>query len=203
MWELFNQAGWVAWPLGLCSVVAVGVMFERFYTLSRLLREEDAAFAALQGGSDMTAGATAGEAAAPVVAILSAIRPLRGASEETVLQAVEVALAQQRLRLRRYLPALATIGSTSPFIGLFGTVLGVMKSFKGMAHAGLSGDTMASGIAEALSATAIGLVVAIPAVFAYNYFVGRTQSFVLHIHGHVLQLLPRVVELRQSTGEGA
>ena len=72
----------------------------------------------------------------------------------------------QRLRLRKYLGTLATIGSTAPFIGLFGTVLGVMAAFQAMSKSGLSGETMAAGISEALSATALGLLVAIPAVMA-------------------------------------
>ncbi len=192
MWDLFRQAGWVAWPLGFLSVLAVGVVLERAFTLARLMREEDEVFADLQRGSGASAGSA--ESAAPVAAILRAARPLRHADEATRLQAVEVALAQQRLRLRRYLPALATIGSTSPFIGLFGTVLGVMTAFRAMSHSGLSGETMASGIAEALSATALGLIVAIPAVFAYNYFIGRVQSCVLQIHGHALALLPTLTQ---------
>ena len=188
MWDLFRQAGWVAWPLGFCSVIAVGITLERLFTLQSIGRLEDSIFAGLSNpGSD----AAPADSGAPVAIILSKVRSLRGASEETILQAIDIALAQQRLRLRRYLAALATIGSTAPFIGLFGTVLGVMSAFRSMSHASLSGETMASGIAEALSATALGLVVAIPAVFAYNYFVGRVQGFVLHIHGHVIQLLPR------------
>jgi biopolymer transport protein ExbB/TolQ len=178
----------VAWPLGFCSVIALGIFFERLYSLGRIGRLEREAVVTLQNGR--RAGATPASPDAPVVAILAAVRGLRGAREETVLQAVDIALAQQRLRLRRYLSALATIGSTAPFIGLFGTVLGVMAAFRSMAKAGLSGETMASGIAEALSATALGLVVAIPAVFAYNYFVGRVQAFVLEIHSHVIALLP-------------
>ncbi len=184
MWELFNQAGWVAWPLGLCSVVAVGIFFERLFTLSRIERDETGAFAALQGGKAVDPNDTG----APLVAIVAQIDPMRGASEETLHHAINVALAQQRMRLRRYLSILATIGSTAPFIGLFGTVLGVMSAFRSMSRVGLSGEGMASGIAEALSATALGLIVAIPAVFAYNFFVGRVQSLVLRIHGHVLEV---------------
>jgi biopolymer transport protein ExbB/TolQ len=188
MWDLFRQAGWVAWPLGLCSVLAVGIVLERLVTLGNLARLEEEAFAALLRDGDP--GPTG--SAAPVAAVLAAVRPLRGAGEDTIFQAVEVALGQQRLRLRRYLAGLATIGSTAPFIGLFGTVLGVMTAFRGMSQSGLSGETMASGISEALSATALGLLVAIPAVFAYNYFVGRVQSFMLHVHAHVVRLLPQV-----------
>ncbi len=82
---------------------------------------------------------------------------LRGASRESLLNASEVAIAQQRLRLRRYLSTLATIGSTAPFIGLFGTVLGVLGAFKQMGQAGqgaMEGSAVAGQIGTALSATA-------------------------------------------------
>jgi biopolymer transport protein ExbB/TolQ len=107
-----------------------------------------------------------------------------------IQQAADIALSLQRLRLRRYLGTLATIGSTAPFIGLFGTVLGVMVAFQGMSRSGLSGEMMAAGISEALSATAVGLLVAVPSVIAYNYFLGRVQALLLHIQGHVARLAP-------------
>lgn len=192
MWELFKQAGWVAYPLGLFSVLAVGIILERLWMLSNLRRLEAAAFEALKNANAVPENA----ADAPLSRIMESLLPLRSESDDTVGQAARIAISQQRLRLRRYLPGLATIGSTSPFIGLFGTVLGVMTAFRGMSRAGLSGEMMASGISEALSATALGLLVAIPAVLAYNYFVGRVQGFVLEIESHVVQVTPRL--LRQN-----
>ena len=196
MWELFKQAGWVAYPLGLFSVLAVGIILERLWTLQNLRRLETEAFSALQTG-DQTA------TSAPLSQIVQVLRPLQNESGETVEQAARIALAQQRLRLRRYLPGLATIGSTAPFIGLFGTVLGVMTAFRGMSRSGLSGETMASGISEALSATALGLLVAIPAVLAYNYFLGRVHSFVLEIESHLILTLPRLFRDKTTEGKGA
>ena len=99
-----------------------------------------------------------------------------GRQPASVQQAAEIALSMQRLRLRRYLGTLAAIGSTAPFIGLFGTVIGIMQAFYGMSQRGLSGELMAGGISEAPSATALGLIVAVPSVMAYNYFVGRVQA---------------------------
>jgi biopolymer transport protein TolQ len=116
---------------------------------------------------------------------------MRGASNHSLQQAADIALSMQRLRLRRYLGTLATIGSTAPFIGLFGTVLGIMQAFYGMSQGGgLSGERMAAGISEALSATALGLLVAVPSVIAYNYFLGRVQGLLLHVQGHVARLVP-------------
>jgi biopolymer transport protein ExbB len=193
MLQLFRDAGVVAYPLALCSILALGIILERFYTLARLRRLEDQAFTALQGTlrrGDEAALGSPEIAPAPVTRIMESLTPLRGSSEETIQQAADIALSLQRLRLRRYLGTLATIGSTAPFIGLFGTVLGVMVAFQGMSQSGLSGEMMAAGISEALSATALGLLVAIPAVIAYNYFTGRVLALLLHIQGHVARLAP-------------
>jgi biopolymer transport protein ExbB/TolQ len=133
---------------------------------------------------------------APVTQVMSVLTPLRGTNRDAIQNAADVALALQRLRLRRYLGTLATIGSTSPFIGLFGTVLGVMNAFQSMTKSGLSSEGMAGGISEALSATALGLLVAIPAVMAYNFLLGRVQGLLLQVQGHVARLTP-LLENRQ------
>ncbi len=193
MLELFRHAGLVAWPLGIFSVLGLAIILERFFTLSRLRALEDRAFMMLQLALEKEDDGMLRDRqiqAAPVTQIVNQLAPLRGTSEESIQSAADIALSLQRLRLRRYLGTLATIGSTSPFIGLFGTVLGVMAAFQAMSHSGLSGEAMAAGISEALSATALGLLVAIPAVMAYNYFTGRVQGLLLQIQGHVARLSP-------------
>ena len=193
MRELFLHAGIVGYVLVACSVTAVAIILERLWTLTHLRGLEDAAYAALQVSPTPAALDTPAFAAAPVAQILRAILPLRGSSEETIGQAADIALSLQRLRLRRYLGTLATIGSTAPFIGLFGTVLGVMLAFSSMSRAGLSSEIMAGGISEALSATALGLLVAVPSIVAYNYFVGRIGVMLLHVQAHVALLAPRLM----------
>lgn len=92
--------------------------------------------------------------------------------------AVQREIERQTALLERRLPALGTIGSTAPFIGLFGTVLGVMRAFRDLAHAANAGPgVVAVGISEALVATAAGLFVAIPAIIGYNYFTTRANQF--------------------------
>lgn len=94
-----------------------------------------------------------------------------------VTRAMRITLIQEQTRLEGKLPALASIASSSPYIGLFGTVWGIMTSFLGLAkvqHATLA--TVAPGIAEALIATAIGLFAAIPAVLAYNHFIANSDT---------------------------
>ena len=87
--------------------------------------------------------------------------------------------ALESVKLEKYLNFLATTGSTAPFIGLFGTVWGIMNAFHGIGSAGSASlAVVAPGIAEALIATAVGLAAAIPAVIAYNYFTKRVDHFI-------------------------
>lgn len=191
--DLFKHAHSVAWILGACSVLSVAIMLERVVTLVRLRRLEDRAFMMLQLALEKGDDAMVADeqiAAAPVAVVMNTLIPLRGASEEAIERTAEIAVAVQRQRLRRYLSILATIGSTAPFIGLFGTVIGVMVAFQAMSKTGLSGEAMAAGISEALSATALGLLVAIPSVVAYNALLNRTQSVLLVIQSHVSRLTP-------------
>ncbi|MGR0279819.1 protein TolQ [Marinomonas dokdonensis] len=96
---------------------------------------------------------------------------------EGVQRAMRVALYREEEKLDQHLPFLATVGSTSPYIGLFGTVWGIMHSFIGLAEVQQATlATVAPGIAEALIATAIGLAAAIPAVIAYNRFSASAES---------------------------
>ncbi|CAD5106633.1 protein TolQ [Zestomonas carbonaria] len=120
-----------------------------------------------------------------------------GITGEAVIDGVErslyVAIAEQEERLEKGLAVLATIGSVSPYIGLFGTVWGIMNSFIGLSQvqqATLS--TVAPGIAEALIATAIGLFAAIPAVIAYNRFAARAQSLTARYYAFGNELQARL-----------
>src|SRR3989339_396660 len=104
-----------------------------------------------------------------------AIRRAQG-SGDAILAHVHK-LLEERLKLERYLGVLGTLGNVAPFIGLFGTVVGIIKAFQDLALAGGGGPAVvARGIAEALVATAAGLVVAIPAVIIYNYFTRKVKS---------------------------
>jgi biopolymer transport protein TolQ len=96
----------------------------------------------------------------------------------------------ESVKLERYLNFLATTGSTSPFIGLFGTVWGIMTSFHGIGTAGTASlAIVAPGIAEALIATAVGLVAAIPAVIAYNYYLSMARKMIIDMEDFSEDLL--------------
>jgi biopolymer transport protein ExbB len=97
---------------------------------------------------------------------------------DTVRRAIQRATALTSNDLKKGVPSLATIGATAPFVGLLGTVVGVINAFAGIGAQGSAGlGAVSQGISEALIETALGLVVAIPAVWLYNYFTGRLEYF--------------------------
>ncbi|MGH7124973.1 MAG: protein TolQ [Stellaceae bacterium] len=110
---------------------------------------------------------------------------MRASLQERIERVMQVTVGREMERLERFMPFLATVGSTSPFVGLFGTVWGIMNSFQSIAAAkNTSLAVVAPGIAESLLATALGLVAAIPAVVAFNKFstdfgryAGRLDAF--------------------------
>ena len=114
---------------------------------------------------------------------------------ESVGRALRRAAGSERSRLERYLSFLATTGSTAPFVGLFGTVWGIMTSFRHIAVLGDVGlEVVAPGISEALIATAAGLAAAIPAVVAYNYFLANARTIASemeHFSADVLNIIQR------------
>jgi biopolymer transport protein TolQ len=115
---------------------------------------------------------------------------LGGERLEAVHRAMRRASTLEVARLERYLPFLATTASATPFIGLFGTVWGIMSSFHGIGQQGSANlAVVAPGISEALIATAMGLAAAIPAVIGYNYFVNRVRHWATEMEGFTMDLL--------------
>ncbi|HEY3666282.1 MAG TPA: MotA/TolQ/ExbB proton channel family protein [Polyangiaceae bacterium] len=167
------------------SVVSVAIMIERgwfFAVVSENIERLAAALAERLNDSDLNGArslmsASKSAEAAIVAAGLQQLE--RGA--EAAQEAMASATALQRMRLERRLAFLGTLGNNAPFIGLLGTVIGIVQAFDKLQNAGVGGATgpatdVMGAIAEALVATAIGLIVAIPAVAAYNYFQRRIRS---------------------------
>jgi biopolymer transport protein TolQ len=126
-------------------------------------------------GAEAAAGAGARGGAFPLDNVERAMR--KAANEEAAL-------------MESYLPFLATTGSATPFIGLFGTVWGIMNAFSGIAAVGSASlATVAPGIAEALVATAAGLAAAIPSVMAYNYFLNRVRAIATRIDSFTVEFV--------------
>lgn len=205
LWALFVQADWVVKgvmiALLFASVWVWAIVFEKIATLRRIRRASDTFEDRFwSGGSLEDLHAEEGENPAhPSAAVFGAgMREWKRSAgrglgselavtgmKERVERAMTVAIQREMERLERWMVFLATIGSAAPFIGLFGTVWGIMNSFSaiaGMQNTSLS--VVAPGIAEALFATAMGLIAAIPATIAYNKFAtdfgryaGRLEAF--------------------------
>ena len=198
MWQ---QMGWVAkgvaFILFFMSMWSFGVAIERVYTFSQA-RSQSKLFAPqvakhLKDGRLKDAVALSSSKtyryshlAKVVLAGLQEYQFQQesggGLSREdlidTVRRSIQRASALTASDLKKGVPALATIGSTAPFVGLLGTVVGVITAFQGIAASGSGGiGAVSAGIAEALVETALGLVVAIPAVWFYNYLTGRVEYF--------------------------
>ena len=118
------------------------------------------------------------------------------ASLELVTSALRDSMSETLIQLKRGLGFLATIGSTAPFIGLFGTVVGIINAFQGIAATGSGGMAAVSGgIAEALVSTALGIFVAIPAVVAFNHFTGKLETFHVEMNRASSQLVNRLFKI--------
>ena len=180
-------AGWVLWLLVGLSVLSVTVMLERglYFGQRRMSKRFPELLRLCQDGSlDKAAQLAAGDAMeAEVVRVAARIA---GSGQEAVEKAVASTIDRRRLEYEKWLFVLGTLGNNAPFIGLFGTVLGIIRAFADLAaHPGAAAgaSTVMAGISEALVATSVGLFVAIPAVLAYNIYqrllkrvVGRSQS---------------------------
>ena len=129
----------------------------------------------------------------PVAQVVSAVL-LQPGSREDRERAMRNAIQFQIHELERRVVVLGTVGSTAPFIGLFGTVVGIMKAFRDIAvNAGAGPEVVGVGIAEALVTTAAGLIVAIPAVIFYNYFSNSIQRFADELDTLVFHVIEKAV----------
>ena len=194
--QLILQAGYVVKVVLLIllffSVVSWAIIFYKYRYLSRANKETDVFLRSYRAGRDLK-----GLLAAARVLNLSPLANIfKFTSSENIVDKAEIKRSLRRFsalesaKLEKYLSFLATTGSTTPFIGLFGTVWGIMNSFRGIGAAGSASlAVVAPGIAEALIATAAGLATAIPAVIAYNYYLSRARQMIIEMEDFSEELL--------------
>jgi len=191
--------------LALLSVFSLGMIVDkhrRFRTASRQSEMFKVAFKKFLHGGDMKDLMAAGRQHqnSHVAQVISAgIQEYDGvrqsgrdpvASLELVTSALRYSMSETLIQLKAGLGFMATIGSTAPFIGLFGTVVGIINAFRSIAATGSGGMSVVSGgIAEALVSTALGIFVAIPAVVAYNTFTGKIETFHVEMNRASTQLV--------------
>ena len=199
LFQLLQKGGYVMILLGGFSILSIGVMLERAWSFSRFgkaMVEFPAEFvsAFTEGGADGAAGLCDGNSSPPAHVFRAGLaRITKGAAE--MAESMELAARREIATLERYLGVLGTIGNTAPFVGLFGTVLGIIRAFHDLAGAeGAGPSVVADGIAEALVATAAGLFVAIPAVIAYNYFTRRVVRCSLDLEVQSKEIITALTE---------
>ncbi len=186
----------------LCfSIFSWAIIIYKYILLSKV-EKESAAFqrAFLRNRQwDILYQSTRKFSVSPLANLFRAAYSIEGARREEIKSTLKRVVAMETSRLEKYLTFLATTGSTTPFIGLFGTVWGIMNSFMGIGRVGAASlAVVAPGIAEALIATAAGLAAAIPAVVAYNYFLSRSRRNIIMMEDFCQELTD---SLTRSNGE--
>ncbi len=180
--DLMLRAGsrWVLWVMLVLSLAAIAVMLERvwFFLQERAPRERLAlALRTLTDAGPAAALAKLVGARSMEAAVARACLSHADDGTASVEEHKAAALERERLRYERRVAFLGTLGNNAPFIGLFGTVLGIIRAFNDLATSSVQGtQAVMSGIAEALVATGVGLLVALPAVATYNAFVRRVET---------------------------
>lgn len=178
---------WVMWVLVALSVISFAIIFERWRGLrnqerlgAKLWKDHVDKWMSSGKSNEVQTQLKAVSSAYPCLEgkLLEVISSQEGKGREEMELVAQSLLSREKLNLEKNLSFLGTVGSNAPFIGLFGTVLGIIKAFHdlggNMESAGA--QTISSGISEALVATAIGLLVAIPAVIGYNYFQRKIKT---------------------------
>ena len=211
--EMWNQMGWVAKAIGviliIMSMISFGVAIERIYTFSQARKQSK--LYAPQVAKHLKEGRLKDAIAVSssknyryshlAKVVLAGLQEYQFQQEtggnlsredlvDTVRRAIQRASALTANDLKKGVASLATIGATAPFVGLLGTVVGIITAFQGIAATGSGGlGAVSAGISEALVETALGLVVAIPAVWFYNYLTGRIEYFNVEMDNSSSELL--------------
>ncbi len=194
MLELIQAGGWLMLPIILCSVIAVGIIAERLWTLRRnrvtpphLAAE---AWRWLQKGELSDDHVKALRNNSPLGRILAAGLANRHGDRNLIKDTVEDVGRHVVHELERYLNTLGTIAAITPLLGLLGTVIGMVRVFTAITAHGV-GDpgALAGGISEALLTTAAGLAVAIPSLIAYRYLRGKVDELVVDMEQEAMKLV--------------
>ncbi len=194
MLDIILAGGWLMLPIVVCSIVALGIIFERFYALKneRVAPAETSSLAeqwAVAGKFDEEKLIELQEDS-PLGRVLAAGLANSGCSREVMKDAIEEVGRVEVHNLGRYLNALGTIAAITPLLGLLGTVVGMISVFTTITTSGVGNPTtLAGGISQALMTTAAGLSVAIPALIFSRYFHRRVADLVVDMEQGALRLV--------------
>jgi biopolymer transport protein ExbB/biopolymer transport protein TolQ len=217
--DMWNQMTWlgkaVVIVMFIMSAWSIGVMIDRYLAFAAA-RKQSRAFApavagALREGKLDEAIKIADRHKKSHLAkvVVAGLQEFRAHQESADIPGDEIEASKRALdrseaivhaELKRGISSLATIGSTAPFVGLFGTVVGIINAFKGIATEKSAGlGAVAAGISEALVTTAVGLFVAVPAVWMYNYFSGKLEGFDVEMGNSSSELVDYFIKRSQRS----
>ena len=194
MFEMIQAGGWLMLPILLCSIIALAIIGERFWSLQHK-RIAPAHLVAqvwqwYKSGSLDEEHIQALANNSPLGRILAAGLVNRQHPRDIMKESIEEMGRQVVLELERYLNTLGTIASVTPLLGLLGTVIGMIKVFAAITTQGVGNPSvLAGGISEALITTAAGLSVAIPSLIFYRFFSGRVDELVLKMEEEALKIV--------------
>lgn len=181
--EIIQKGAIATYPLILLSIISVAVVLERLWSLKNIgsvtMRITESLLDPIKKGQrDLAIAICKQNSQSPAARIFMNVLEREGSQGlETASTLATEAMFEETQKLKKHLWILGTVASSAPFIGLLGTVVGIIKAFESMAVAGTGGfAVVAAGISEALVATALGLAVAIIAVIFYNYFQTRISN---------------------------
>ncbi|WP_397532444.1 MotA/TolQ/ExbB proton channel family protein [Roseateles sp.] len=207
MFSIIQAAGWPIWPLLLCSVVAMALVFERLASLRAakiapptLLDEVLSVTSTNLPSADIVNKLADNSVLGQLLASgLRAVIAEPRISDARLRQAFEIAGRAAIHQLERYLNTLGTIATAAPLLGLLGTVVGMIEIFGSQSPTGNNPTQLAHGISIALYNTAFGLIVAIPSLMCYRYFRGRVEGYVLELEQASERFMSHLSRFTQST----
>jgi biopolymer transport protein ExbB len=184
LWDILQAGGITMYVLLFSSVLSISIILERYIYYRRAVRIKRLEFIKnirreLEKGTIKRALEICNESDVPISHVVHSGIDLHGHSEKEIARAMEREIAVETTKMERHTSIIGTIGSTAVYIGLFGTVLGIIRAFKDISINRAAGiNIVIGGISEALICTAAGLMVAVPAVIAHNYFVKKIDNLI-------------------------
>lgn len=194
MIEIIQAAGWPIWPILLCSVIAIGIIGERFYSLRlNMVAPRDLLPKVMQEyrqsgvTPEMLNGLVSGSLLGKVLAAgLKNVKSPRDVMKESIEEAGRAAAHE----LDRFLTTLGTIATMSPLLGLLGTIIGMIEIFGASAPSGMTNPAaLAHGISIALYNAAFGIIVAVPSLVFYRHFRAKAEALVVEMELQAVKLV--------------
>ena len=200
MWALFEKGGPTMYPLALMSVLTLAVLIEKLFSLrtSKVIQSEIVScIESIRTPADIPLAIKICERYdTPFANIIRAGLVESGKPIRAVRQEMEDTGRREVKRLERYMVVLETAAASGPLLGLLGTVIGMIQVFSVISVSGVGQAGMLSGgIAQALIATVLGLIIAVPALILYNFFDARIEGLVLRIDGYAHHLMKRLAAM--------